>query len=130
MTPLATRAQYVERAGEPVPAVADRLDALLAKASRLVRAECARHGKEIDDDIAAGDIDGELVADIVCQMVEEAGQSQAALGVSSLQQTAGPFSLAATYANPAGRLYLGKDARRLLGLGGVAGFAITLGDRE
>lgn len=126
MAALATRAQYVERAGEPAAVIADRLDALLAKASRLLRAECARYGRDIDAEVADGTTDPDLVADIVCQMVEEAGQ-QPTIGVSAVTQTAGPFTQQLSYANPAGRLYLGRDARRLLGLGGVTAYLIPLG---
>lgn len=122
--PLATRAHYIALYGDPPASLAGRLDALLAQASRRLRAECARAGVDIDRRIAAGDIDADLVADIVCQMIVESTQTGGIAGVSSLTQTAGAFSQTQQYANPAGRLYLTKDMKKLLGISAQKAFTV------
>lgn len=84
---------------------------LLAKASRLLRAEFKASGR----DYAL--VDPDLLADVVCDMARRAllvplDQQPAA----QVQQSAGGFSMGVTYANPAGEMYLTKAERRKLGL--------------
>ena len=86
---------------------------LLEKASRQVRAE----RPSVDDRIAAGTLDPDLVGDVVCDMVRRAiivpvDQQP----VTQFSEGTGPFSQSITYSNPDGNLYLSKNERRRLGL--------------
>lgn len=87
---------------------------LLARASRLIRAEVA----DVDAQVQDGKLDQELVGDVVCAMVKRAMLNSGTPGVSNTQETAGPFQQTFTYTNPSGDLYLLKAERSRL-LGGV-----------
>lgn len=95
---------------------------LLARASRLIRAEVP----DVDAQIQDGKLDQELVGDVVCAMVKRAMLNEDTAGVSNTQETTGPFSQTFTFANPSGDLYLLKSERSRL-LGGVQrAFSIDL----
>src|SRR5690606_6210277 len=102
--PFADEAYYVENFGSPPASVGDRLDNELARASRYVRAEC----KGVDDRIASGRLDPDLVADIVCEMVQTASSSPGGPGIASIQQGAGPYQQTTNYVGAVGDLYLSK----------------------
>lgn len=122
--PLASVEHY-EASFTPLPPdLSSKLGALLARASRKVRAECG----EVDDRIASGEIDAELVADIVCEMVERAGSVPAGVvgGVASVQQGAGPYQQTLTFSDVVGRLYVGKDAKRQIGCGRQEAFTVPM----
>lgn len=88
----------------------------LASASRHVRGRC----RGIDRRIESGDLDPEVVMDIVCSMVERAMKPPVdQLPISQQQLGAGPFSGSQTFANPTGDLYLTKQERQIL-IGGAA----------
>lgn len=100
-----------------------RAGTLLSAASRRIRA--ARPG--IDAAIEADEIDPELVGDIACSMVKRVMQGPADLeGVTQTQQSAGPFSQGASFANPSGNLYLTKDDKADLGIGRQQAFTVDL----
>lgn len=70
---------------------------------------------------------------IVCAMVKRAmiqGSDDDLAGVTSLQQTAGPFTETPTYANPMGDLYLTKAEKQRLGRGVQKAFSIDMGGGE
>ena len=91
-----------------------RAETLLARASRQIRAR--RRG--IDDLIASGSIDADLVGDVVCAMVKRAMQGPLDLdGVGQQSEQAGPFGKSYTFTNPSGDLYLTKQERLDLGIG-------------
>lgn len=92
------------------------LTARLERASRVVRAECPG----IDERIAAGTLDPDVAADVVCEMVESAISSEAGPGVSSVQQGTGPFQETLTFSNPRGDLFLTSRHKRML-KGGKSG---------
>lgn len=101
----------------------ERAETLLGAASRQVRALC----KGLDARIEAGDLDGELVTDVVCSIVKRAMLAPIDQNpISQVQQTAGPFSQSGTFVNPAGDLYLTKVERKLLGCGGQRAFSVDL----
>ena len=124
MEPFATADYYETNFGTPP----DRVDALLARASRLVRAECP----DVDDRIADGVLDPDVVADIVCEMVQNvaANAEAGAAGVesSSRQIGSGPFQMTQTakFASPVGAMVLNRKHRRLLGCGQQEAFVVSL----
>lgn len=83
--------------------------ALLRVASRVVRARFP----DVDDRIAAGNLDAQDVADVVALMVKRAMLSPAADGVESQAQTAGPFSVSNRYANAEGNVYMTAEEKLL-----------------
>lgn len=129
--PFADEAYYEENFGSPPTRIADRIDQELARASRYVRRECPDVDLRIaayDLDPAAQDaLDPDLVADIVCEMVTSSASSPGGVGVSSLQQGAGPYQATQTFSNPVGDLYLTKKQKRLLGCGGQIAYTVPMG---
>lgn len=101
-------------AGEPFATAADlaavwrpltdveetRADALLARASRMIRLRWP----DVDDRITAGSLDADVVKDVVLEMVQSA-MIAPELGVTQTADTTGPFAHSVKYDNPAGRLY-------------------------
>lgn len=101
--PFATAAD-LEAVWRPLTdAEEDRADALLARASRMIR----RRWSNVDDRITSGDLDADEVSDVVLEMVQTA-MTTPTLGVSQESQTAGPYNHSVKYDNPAGRLYFSK----------------------
>lgn len=95
-------------------AEAGRVDALVAKASRLIRDELP----SVDARILAGALDPLSVADIVCDMVRrQLGTPTDQPPASQVTQSASIFSVGVTYANPTGEPFLTKSERRRLGVG-------------
>ena len=89
-------------------------EALLGDASVMIRSEAPG----IDAKILAGELSPDAPLQVACRVVKRAMQGPEDLGgVSTFQDTAGPFSHSMTFANPAGDLYLAKADRRLLGVG-------------
>lgn len=78
-----------------------RAEALLARASRMVR----RRWSNVDDRIASDDLTAEDVSDVVLEMVQTAMQTSVIPGASQMSQTTGPHAMSVTYANPNARLY-------------------------
>ncbi|WP_405735961.1 Gp19/Gp15/Gp42 family protein [Bifidobacterium sp.] len=98
----------------------DRVNALLARASRDVAAELRAAGidwAEPDEDFASD------LSDVVCAMVRRAlGEGdefgiEVPFGASQVSQTGGPYSLQATLSNPYGDLFITESERRKLGIG-------------
>ena len=124
MTPFATVDYYEENFGTPP----DRAMSLLARASRLVRAECPDVDERIDD----GVLDPDVVSDIVCEMVQNATADVAGGGAgvesSSRQIGSGPFQMTQTakFASPVGAMVLNRKHRRLLGCGQQEAFVVSL----
>ena len=116
---------YTANFGELPIAIAGFLQALLDRSARLVEGECRARGIDLEERIDNDEIDEKLVKDIVCQMVQEAASSVEYVGVSQHTQTGGPYSESFSYRDTAGRLYLGKDARRLLGLSKQRSFTVN-----
>jgi hypothetical protein len=90
---------------------------LLADASTMLRAECPT----IDQRITDGQLDPEIPEMVVCNMVRRAMiAGEVSDGVSSTQQTAGPFTASLSFVNPMGNLYTTKAEWKLLGCRTVA----------
>ena len=79
--------------------------------------------------VEAGDTDLMSAAvRVECAMVKRAMSVQDdAMGVTSAQETQGPFSRTFQYSNPMGDLYLTKAEKRLLGSGKQSAFTIGMG---
>jgi hypothetical protein len=100
---------------------------LLDDASAEVRAILRRAGI----DYLAADFDSDAAKIVVCGMVKRGMvASDATPGVTTEQETTGPFSRSFTYANPTGDLYMTKRERQLLGLGFQAAFTIPMGPSD
>lgn len=121
---FANEAYYTEVFGSPPDRIADRLEEELARASRYVRRECPGIDVRVElfgvDPTHPDAIDPDVVADVVCEMVQSASVSPGGPGVSSVQEGSGPFQQTTQFANPVGDLYLSRKQKRLLGYGGVA----------
>jgi hypothetical protein len=63
---------------------------------------------------------------IVCAMVKRAMVAGDSIGISSTQQTAGPFNESYNYANPLGDLYLTKAEKQRLGRGVQHAFTVDM----
>lgn len=98
---------------------------LLGDASAMVRSECP----DVDARLALVPplIDPAILKMIVCSMVKRSMIAGADVeGVTSTQQTAGPFSQSQSFSNPMGNLYLTKAERKMLGCGGQEAFTVAL----
>jgi hypothetical protein len=122
LEPLADPTHYTEGGFGPA---FDGLPSLLARASRIVRAECKNAGVDIDEWIASGRVDADLVADVVCDMVAYA-QAGPDVGVESVQQGAGPYQATLKYASAVGSLSFTKVHRKRLGIPGQRAFEVDL----
>lgn len=92
-------------------------DTLLADASQLIRDTCPGWASASEATLKA----------IACSMVKRAmisGLDNA--GLSSSQETAGPFSQTWNYANPTGDLYLTRTEKQRLGQGRQRAFAVSM----
>lgn len=113
-TPFATPADYQSRGFAMDTWPTGVLAVRLGTASRWLRATCAN----IDYRILAGELDGALVADVVCQMVARTAPIDLLpIGIESLQIGAGPYSETRKPTNPNGDFYLTRQERRALGCG-------------
>lgn len=92
-------------------------DTLLSDASQLIRDTCPGWESASEATLKA----------IACAMVKRAmisGVDNA--GLSSSQETAGPFSQTWNYANPTGDLYLTRTEKQRLGQGRQRAFTISM----
>lgn len=106
------------------PAEKDTATVLLEDASVEVRSVLRRAG--IDYEAPAFDEDAAKI--VVCGMVKRGMvAADSTPGVTTEQETTGPFSRSFTYANPTGDLYMTKRERQLLGLGFQTAFTIPMG---
>jgi hypothetical protein len=100
---------------------------LLGDASAQIRAEFPTLDAAIAGDEAAGiDPNVDLARSatrVVCAMVRRAmdAPDDGGFGISTVQETTGPFSRSFNYSNPMGDLYLTKAERKLLGVSGGSG---------
>lgn len=109
---LATVDDYERRYGPS--ADPDRLAEALMDASRLIAAECAAGGVDVDAPENA-----DVLMQVCRSCAARAVQSDAAgvpLGVTQFSQGAAGFSESWSMANPSADVYLTKAERRILGL--------------
>ncbi|WRS29613.1 Gp19/Gp15/Gp42 family protein [Actinomycetaceae bacterium MB13-C1-2] len=107
---------YYENNGFGDGASPANLDALLKRASRIMRADAKEYGVDLDQRIADGDLDKDLAADVCCDMVAYATASPGGIGIESYQQGGGPYQETVKYVNPVGNLSFTKVHRKRLGI--------------
>lgn len=97
---------------------------LLDDASGDIRARFRERGWVVEDRIDAGLLTEDDLKVVACRAVKRAMAIDDDLeGIKTVQDTVGPFSGSATFANPMGDVYLTKADMRRLGLSGqVAGY--------
>lgn len=95
------------------PEESERANALLEYASAKLRRELARAGREVDGEDRDQAV---LLRSTCCAMVRRVMAAGTGAEVSQVSQTAGSFNAQATYANPAGNMYITADERRDLGV--------------
>lgn len=127
---LAVSQDYVDRYGPVDSVLAGMLDSYLARASRIVRDELAASGVDIRSMIAAGAVQADTAADVVCDMVSymvrSSGSGEVPFGASQATTSAGPYSQSATFATPTGSLSFTRVHRRRLGLTVSRAFEVDL----
>lgn len=109
--PFATASDLASRWRPLSTAETSLADVLLADASQLILDE--DHRGVLADLV---DPPSSTVVRIVCAMTKRAMLAGDRGGAEQTQQSAGPFSVATTYSNPAGDLYLTSAERRALRL--------------
>lgn len=121
--PFAQSQDYTDRGFDASAWTIGVLDMRLAAASRWLR----QNAPGIDDRIDSGELDPELVADIVCTMVARtAPVEDFPDGIESTQWSAGPYQQSTKRLNPHGDFYLTKQEKHTLGVGGGRAWSIDL----
>jgi hypothetical protein len=125
MTAYATVDQLEARWRPLTESEIEQAETLLEDASVQVRAEIPTLAARIE----AGNPDLLSAAiRVECAMVKRAlSAGDGGYGVTSTQETQGPFSRTLQFSNPMGDLYLTKAERRLLGGAGQQAFTISMG---
>jgi Phage protein Gp19/Gp15/Gp42 len=110
--PFATSAELSARWRPLTQLETQTADVLLDDASQMIR----ERFPDVDIRIEAETLSRKTVSRIVCAMVKRAMIGGGGESVSSQGQTAGPFGITQSFANPMGNLYLGKDDLIALGV--------------
>ena len=110
MTPFANVEDYEARYGEVEDEA--RVSALLQDATNVI---ARQPGFELlgGDDTFVG-----VLETVTCAMVHRSLMSGAYAGLSNVSQGAGGYTASVSVYNPGGDLYLTRNERRVLGLGG------------
>lgn len=110
MEPFATAEDYETRYGEVEDEA--RVSALLQDATNVI---ASQPGFELrgGDDTFVG-----VLETVTCAMVHRSLMSGAYAGLSNVSQGAGGYTASVAVYNPGGDLYLTRNERRALGLGG------------
>lgn len=120
---FATKSDFNDRGFDAGPWPATVLETNLSDASNWLRGQYP----DIDDRIASGALDADLVTAVVCRMTARTVPSDLLpLGMDSTQMTGGPFSQSVKRTNPHNDFYLTKQEKKTLGYGGGKAFTIDL----
>ncbi|MDM8270545.1 Gp19/Gp15/Gp42 family protein [Thermophilibacter provencensis] len=109
MTPFATVEDYETRYGEVEDEA--RVSALLQDATNIIASQPGFAMRE--DETWQG-----VLETVTCAMVHRSMMSGAYAGLSNVSQGAGGYTASVSVYNPGGDLYLTRNERRVLGLGG------------
>lgn len=105
----------------------DRAGVLLEDAAVRLDASCPPSDPPTAQELAARKI-------VSCEMVKRAMASSAGgvsgVGVTSIQQGAGPYQETVQFSNPTGDLYLSKSDRKLLGCGAQVAFTVPMANDD
>jgi hypothetical protein len=110
--PFATSAELSARWRSLTQAETQTADVLLDDASQIIRERVP----DVDARIESGTLSRKTASRIACAMTKRAMIGGGGDSVASQGQTAGPFALTQSFANPMGNLYLGKDDLIALGV--------------
>ncbi|MFT8592432.1 MAG: hypothetical protein ABF747_02305 [Bifidobacterium sp.] len=116
--PFAATADLEARWHALTDAEKTQAETLIADASQIIVDTCPYYA----------DASTLTLTGVVCAMVKRAMIGADNVGVSSTQQTAGPFNESYNYANPLGDLYLTKAEKQRLGRGVQHAFSIDMSD--
>ena len=111
MTPFATVEDYEARYGEVEDEA--RVSALLQDATNIIARQPGFCDKNRDDTWWV------VLETVTCAMVHRSLMSGAYAGLSNVSQGAGGYTASVAVYNPGGDLYLTRNERRALGLGGA-----------
>ena len=111
MTPFATVADYEARYGEVEDAA--RVTALLQDATNIIARQPGFCDKNRDDTWWG------VLETVTCAVVHRSLMSGAYAGFSNVSQGAGGYTESVAVYNPGGDLYLTRNERRALGIGGA-----------
>ena len=110
---------------------ATRATTLLADASAKLQLELERSGIRWLRRWNAQGAYAAALTSVTCAMVERAIESPLPVGISSQQQTAGPYSYTSSAANPGGDVYILASERKTLGIGqGLISYLMPHRDRR
>lgn len=109
MTPFATVEDYEARYGEVEDEA--RVTALLQDATNIIASQPGFAMRE--DETWMG-----VLETVTCAMVHRSMMSGAYAGLSNVSQGAGGYTASVAVYNPGGDLYLTRNERRALGIGG------------
>ena len=114
MEPFAALSDYRERWGGDEPD--SRVEAHLSDASYFLADELDRYGKAVDP---LDDRQAERLRRICCRIAHDTlGAAESIGGVKQASMTAGPYSQMLTMSEPTGKMFLYRDEKRSLGIGG------------
>lgn len=111
MAGFATVDDLIERWRPLGPTEAKRAGALIKDASALIVSQMRQAGRDITDPDLADALKAVTVAVVKRAMIADDG-----VAATQVSQTAGPYTQAFTYQNPAGDLYLTRTEKGMLGL--------------
>ena len=111
MTPFATVEDYEARYGEVEDEA--RVSALLQDATNIIASQPGFCDKNRDDTWWG------VLETVTCAMVHRSMMSGAYAGLSNVSQGAGGYTASVAVYNPGGDLYLTRNEKRALGIGGA-----------
>ena len=111
MTPVATVEDYEARYGEVEDEA--RVTALLQDATNIIASQPGFCDKNRDETWWG------VLETVACAMVHRSMMSGSYAGLSSVSQGAGGYTASVGVYNPGGDLYLTRNERRALGIGGA-----------
>lgn len=111
MEPFATVADYEVRYGEVENE--ERVSALLQDATNIIASQPGFAMREGDETWLG------VLETVTCAMVHRSLMSGAYAGLSNVSQGAGGYTASVAVYNPGGDLYLTRNERRALGIGGA-----------
>ena len=110
MEPFATVADYEARYGKVEDG--ERIDVLLWDATNIIASQPGFSMREGDETWMG------VLETVTCAMVHRSLMSGSYAGLSNVSQGAGGYTASVSVYNPGGDLYLTRNERRALGLGG------------
>ena len=111
MTPFATVADYEARYGEVEDEA--RVSALLQDATNIIASQPGFCDKDRDDTWWG------VLETVACAMVHRSMMAGSYAGLSSVSQGAGGYTASVGVYNPGGDLYLTRNEKKALGIGGA-----------